>query len=60
MPRRARAVGYGAALLLGAALAVVAAAVLAWGARHFRAAALKPEKTLEALEETKQWMKDLT
>jgi hypothetical protein len=53
-------VGYGAALLLGAALAVVAAAVLAWGARHFRAAALKPEKTLEALEETKQWMKDLT
>ena len=37
-----------------------AAAAIAWGARRFRTASLKPEKTLEDLEETKRWMKDLT
>ena len=49
-----------AALLLGVAFAVLAAAAIAWGARRFRTASLKPEKTLEDLEETKRWMKDLT
>ena len=49
-----------AALVMGALFAAAAGAAIAWGARRFRSASLKPEKTLADLEETKQWMKDLT
>jgi uncharacterized membrane protein YqjE len=53
--------GYGAAAaVVAAVLTVVAAIAVAWGAHRLRAEPLKPEKTLESLEEGKQWMKDLT
>jgi uncharacterized membrane protein YqjE len=49
-----------AALLVGVVLTAVAAGACVWGARRFRTASLRPEKTLETLQETKEWMKDLT
>ena len=53
--------GYGgAALLVGIVLAVVAAVAVIWGVHRLRTLPVKPEKTMESLEETKQWMKDLT
>lgn len=54
-------VGYGtAAVIVGAVLTVIAGVAIAWGLHRLKAASLKPEKTLESLEEGKQWIKDLT
>lgn len=53
--------GYGtAALIVGLVLTAVAAGAVIWGVRRLRSVPVKPEKTLESLEETKEWMKDLT
>ena len=54
-------VGYGtAALIVGLVLTAIAAGAVIWGVRRLRSVPVKPEKTLESLEETKEWMKDLT
>ena len=54
-------VGYGtAALIVGLVLTAIAAGAMLWGVRRLRSVPVKPEKTLESLEETKEWMKDLT
>ncbi|HET9299445.1 MAG TPA: phage holin family protein [Candidatus Polarisedimenticolaceae bacterium] len=54
-------VGYGtAALIVGVVLTAIAAGAVIWGVRRLRSLPVKPEKTLESLEETKEWMKDLT
>ena len=49
-----------AALLVGLVLTVIAAGAVFWGVSRLRNVPVKPEKTLESLEETKEWMKDLT
>ena len=49
-----------AALVVGLILTAVAAGAVIWGVRRLRTVPVKPEKTLESLEETKEWMKDLT
>lgn len=49
-----------AALLVGLILTAIAAGAMVWGVRRLRTVPVKPEKTLESLEETKEWMKDLT
>ena len=48
-----------AALLVGLVLTVIAAGAVFWGVSRLRHVPVKPEKTLESLEETKEWMKDL-
>ena len=54
-------VGYGtAALIVGLVLTAIAAGAVIWGVRRLRSVPVMPEKTLESLEETKEWMKDLT
>jgi|KBSSwiStaDraftv2_1062776.scaffolds.fasta_scaffold82393_2 protein-S-isoprenylcysteine O-methyltransferase Ste14 len=54
-------VGHGtAALIVGLVLTAVAAGAVLWGMRRLRTVPVKAEKTLESLEETKEWMKDLT
>lgn len=54
-------VGYvKAASIVGLVLTAIAAAAAIWGVRRLRSLPMKPEKTLESLEETKAWMKDLT
>jgi len=54
-------VGYAtAAVIVGLVLTAIAAGAMLWGVRRLRSVPVKPEKTLESLEETKEWMKDLT
>jgi len=54
-------VGYAtAAVIVGLVLTAIAAGTVLWGVRRLRSVPVKPEKTLESLEETKEWMKDLT
>ena len=54
-------VGYTtAAVIVGLGLTAIAAGAVLWGVRRLRSVPVKPEKTLESLEETKEWMKDLT
>ena len=54
-------VGYAtAAVIVGLVLTAIAAGAMLWGVRRLRSFPVKPEKTLESLEETKEWMKDLT
>jgi uncharacterized membrane protein YqjE len=48
-----------AALLVGLVLTAIAAGAVFWGVSRLRNVPVKPEKTLESLEETKEWMKDL-
>lgn len=49
-----------AALLVGVLLTVVAGIVISRGLAHLKQASLKPEKTIETLEENKEWLKELT
>ncbi|HXG66060.1 MAG TPA: phage holin family protein [Blastocatellia bacterium] len=49
-----------AALIVGAALAVIAGVVVWIGLGKLRRTSLKPEKTLQTLEEDKEWLKELT
>ena len=48
------------ALLVGLVLALVAWAVSYTGVRRLKATKLRPEQTLETLEEDKRWLKELT
>lgn len=48
------------ALIIGLALTVVAGVVLYAGLHHLKTTNLKPERTLETLEEDKKWLKELT
>ena len=47
-------------LCVGAALAVVAGIVISTGLRQLKKVNLKPEQTIETLEENKEWLKELT
>lgn len=49
-----------AALLVGGVLALIAVGTIAYGVRHLKRVNLKPQQTLETLEENKEWLKDLT
>lgn len=49
-----------AALLVGLLLAGIAGIVIATGLAHLKKASLRPEKTIETLEENKEWLKELT
>ena len=49
-----------AALIVGAVLAVIAGVVVWIGLGKLRRTSLKPEKTLQTLEEDKEWLKELT
>ncbi|HYP25976.1 MAG TPA: phage holin family protein [Blastocatellia bacterium] len=51
--------GY-SALLIGVVLAVVAGIICAMGMRRLKETSLKPEQTIETLEEDKEWLKELT
>ena len=48
-----------AALIIGAALAVIGAATGFAGLSQIRRTKLKPEQTIETLEEDKEWLKEL-
>ncbi len=48
------------ALIVGLALAVAAGIFLLIGITRFKRADLRPEQTLETLEENKEWLKELT
>jgi uncharacterized membrane protein YqjE len=48
------------ALIVGLVLALIAATVSYTGVRRLKATSLKPEQTLETLEEDKRWLKELT
>ena len=52
-------VGY-AALIIGGALAVVGAGVAFAGMNRLKRTNLRPEQTIETLEEDKRWLKQLT
>ena len=49
-----------AALIVGLVLAVIAGAMSYTGLRRLKATSLKPEQTIETLEEDKRWLKELT
>ena len=54
-------IGYGSsALLVGLVLAVIATVAIVWGKKRMEGTSLKPEKTIQSIEEGKQWMRDLT
>ncbi|MFN7945412.1 MAG: phage holin family protein [Blastocatellia bacterium] len=48
------------ALLTGGVLAVAAGIIIAVGLSHLRQTSLKPEQTIETLEENKEWLKEIT
>jgi uncharacterized membrane protein YqjE len=48
------------ALIVGIALIIVAGVVSYTGVHHLKTTNLKPEQTLETLEEDKKWLKELT
>lgn len=57
----AEAVGaWQAAALVGVALAVLARALTLVGVGRLKSNSLKPERTIETLEEDKEWLKKLT
>ncbi len=49
-----------AALLTGIVLAIAAVIILAVGISHLRHTSLKPEQTIETLEENKEWLREIT
>ncbi|HET8675018.1 MAG TPA: phage holin family protein [Blastocatellia bacterium] len=54
-------VGYGwAALIVGAALALVGGITAMVGLGQLKRTSLKPEQTIETLQEDKEWLKELT
>jgi hypothetical protein len=54
-------VGMGtSALIVGAALAILGGAVAFAGIGRLKRTSLKPEQTIETLEEDKEWLKQLT
>jgi uncharacterized membrane protein YqjE len=54
-------VGMGtSALIIGVALALIAGVIAITGIGRLRRTSLKPEQTIETLEEDKEWLKQLT
>jgi uncharacterized membrane protein YqjE len=51
--------GY-AALIVGAGLALIAGILASVGINRLKRTQLKPEQTMETLEEDRQWLKELT
>lgn len=51
--------GY-AALIVGGVFAIVAGIVVSMGLNRLKETSLKPEQTIETLEEDKAWLKELT
>jgi uncharacterized membrane protein YqjE len=47
-------------LIVGLALAMAAGAFISIGISRFKRTNLKPEQTLETLEENKEWLKEIT
>jgi hypothetical protein len=57
----AKLVGYWeSALIVGLVLGITAAILLAVGLSRFKRTSLKPEQTIETLEENKEWLKEIT
>ena len=57
----AKYVGAGnSALIIGGALAIIAAVIAFVGLGRIKRTSLKPKKTIETLEEDKEWLKELT
>jgi hypothetical protein len=48
------------ALIVGGVLGVVAGTVIAFGVNRLKQIRLKPEQTLQTLEENKEWLKEIT
>jgi len=48
------------ALVVGLILGMAAGATILIGVSRFKRTSLRPEKTIETLEENKEWLKDLT
>jgi uncharacterized membrane protein YqjE len=48
------------ALIVGLILGIAAGATILFGVSRFKRTSLRPEKTIETLEENKEWLKDLT
>ena len=48
-----------ASLIIGAALAIIAGIIVLTGMSRMKRTSLKPEQTIETLEEDKEWLKDL-
>jgi uncharacterized membrane protein YqjE len=57
----ARYIGFGwSSLVVGSALAIIGAATAIAGVKHIRRTGLKPEQTIQTLQEDKEWLKELT
>jgi hypothetical protein len=48
------------ALIVGLILGMAAGATILFGISRFKRTSLKPEQTIETLEENKEWLKELT
>lgn len=48
------------ALIVGLILGIAAGATILIGVSRFKRTSIKPEKTIETLEENREWLKDLT
>jgi uncharacterized membrane protein YqjE len=51
---------WASALLVGVVLGVIAAVMITIGVKRLKQLSLKPEKTLETLEENKEWLEEIT
>jgi uncharacterized membrane protein YqjE len=51
---------WASALLVGVVLGVIAAVMMTIGVKRLKQLSLKPEKTLETLEENKEWLEEIT
>ena len=48
------------ALIVGLILGIAAGATILFGVSRFKRTSLRPEKTIETLEENKEWLKEIT
>jgi uncharacterized membrane protein YqjE len=48
------------ALIVGLILGMIAGVVILFGISRFKQTSLKPEQTIETLEENKEWLKEIT
>ncbi len=51
---------WASAFLVGVILSVIAGVMITLGVRRMKQHSLKPEKTLERLEENKEWLEEIT
>lgn len=49
-----------AALAMGLGLAIVSGAIIFTGLAQMKQTEMRPEKTMETIEETKEWLKEIT